>query len=147
MDCPLYHYSGIFVSCAFVFFFKQKTAYEMRISDWSSDVCSSDLTGLELLGRGLLVLQRGLERLDVRGDLGLDVVGDLVAVVGQELLGGVDETVGLVARLDGFLALAFLVGVLLGLFDHPVDVVDLKSVICVKRRSVLVDFGVLSTFY
>src|SRR3546814_11373708 len=28
-----------------VFFFKQKTAYEMRISDWSSDVCSSDLVG------------------------------------------------------------------------------------------------------
>src|SRR3546814_4514615 len=27
------------------FFFKQKTAYEMRISDWSSDVCSSDLRG------------------------------------------------------------------------------------------------------
>src|SRR3546814_6674803 len=31
-----------FSSC--VFFFKQKTAYEMRISDWSSDVCSSDLS-------------------------------------------------------------------------------------------------------
>src|SRR3546814_20110623 len=30
--------------CVF-FFFKQKTAYEMRISDWSSDVCSSDLRG------------------------------------------------------------------------------------------------------
>src|SRR3546814_14308921 len=30
--------------CCF-FFFKQKTAYEMRISDWSSDVCSSDLHG------------------------------------------------------------------------------------------------------
>src|SRR3546814_8075336 len=29
--------------CCYVFFFKQKTAYEMRISDWSSDVCSSDL--------------------------------------------------------------------------------------------------------
>src|SRR3546814_6079266 len=29
--------------CRYVFFFKQKTAYEMRISDWSSDVCSSDL--------------------------------------------------------------------------------------------------------
>src|SRR3546814_327241 len=29
--------------CYFFFFFKQKTAYEMRISDWSSDVCSSDL--------------------------------------------------------------------------------------------------------
>src|SRR3546814_4330843 len=27
----------------YLFFFKQKTAYEMRISDWSSDVCSSDL--------------------------------------------------------------------------------------------------------
>src|SRR3546814_11347011 len=31
-----------FIFCVF-FFFKQKTAYEMRISDWSSDVCSSDL--------------------------------------------------------------------------------------------------------
>src|SRR3546814_1273042 len=30
----------------YVFFFKQKTAYEMRISDWSSDVCSSDLQPL-----------------------------------------------------------------------------------------------------
>src|SRR3546814_3578550 len=29
----------------YFFFFKQKTAYEMRISDWSSDVCSSDLRG------------------------------------------------------------------------------------------------------
>src|SRR3546814_2910187 len=29
----------------FVFFCKQKTAYDMRISDWSSDVCSSDLAG------------------------------------------------------------------------------------------------------
>src|SRR3546814_2656280 len=37
----------IFVLIDFVFFFfKQKTAYEMRISDWSSDVCSSDLPGL-----------------------------------------------------------------------------------------------------
>src|SRR3546814_17651160 len=31
-----------------VFFFKQKTAYELRISDWSSDVCSSDLEELQL---------------------------------------------------------------------------------------------------
>src|SRR3546814_5051436 len=30
----------------FIFFFKQKTAYDMRISDWSSDVCSSDLRGV-----------------------------------------------------------------------------------------------------
>src|SRR3546814_2073539 len=34
-----------FVCFSFFFFFKQKTAYEMRISDWSSDVCSSDLLG------------------------------------------------------------------------------------------------------
>src|SRR3546814_6751729 len=33
-----------------MFFFKQKTAYEMRISDWSSDVCSSDLTRYRTLG-------------------------------------------------------------------------------------------------
>src|SRR3546814_7324830 len=33
----------------FIFFFKQKTAYEMRISDWSSDVCSSDLLALRYL--------------------------------------------------------------------------------------------------
>src|SRR3546814_10206658 len=31
------------IACWVFFFFKQKTAYEMRISDWSSDVCSSDL--------------------------------------------------------------------------------------------------------
>src|SRR3546814_9839909 len=34
----------LFIVCVTFFFFKQKTAYEMRISDWSSDVCSSDLT-------------------------------------------------------------------------------------------------------
>src|SRR3546814_14246293 len=38
-------YVGLILLCSVVlfFFFKQKTAYEMRISDWSSDVCSSDL--------------------------------------------------------------------------------------------------------
>src|SRR3546814_2897314 len=34
----------------FIFFFKQKTAYEMRISDWSSDVCSSDLLAVTAFG-------------------------------------------------------------------------------------------------
>src|SRR3546814_10903549 len=42
------------------FFFKQKTAYEMRISDWSSDVCSSDLRVRE---QGVL----DLSRVDVEG--------------------------------------------------------------------------------
>src|SRR3546814_6973037 len=47
------------------FFFKQKTAYEMRISDWSSDVCSSDLVigvqdeqQIQCLGRHRVELQR-----------------------------------------------------------------------------------------
>src|SRR3546814_3897903 len=34
---------SLYTFYSFFFFFKQKTAYEMRISDWSSDVCSSDL--------------------------------------------------------------------------------------------------------
>src|SRR3546814_15558986 len=40
-------YVCLFFSLLFFFFFKQKTAYEMRISDWSSDVCSSDLLLLQ----------------------------------------------------------------------------------------------------
>src|SRR3546814_17776288 len=42
--------------CLFLYFFlfKQKTAYEMRISDWSSDVCSSDLRSWRI-GRNVLV--------------------------------------------------------------------------------------------
>src|SRR3546814_11417347 len=39
------------VCSSFFFFFKQKTAYEMRISDWSSDVCSSDLSKHEPKGK------------------------------------------------------------------------------------------------
>src|SRR3546814_1097255 len=35
--------SSLYLFWLLFFFFKQKTAYEMRISDWSSDVCSSDL--------------------------------------------------------------------------------------------------------
>src|SRR3546814_6117502 len=40
-----------------MFFFKQKTAYDVRISDWSSDVCSSDLGGL--LSRSRRMARRG----------------------------------------------------------------------------------------
>src|SRR3546814_3122137 len=54
---------GCYVRLLFLFFFfKQKTAYEMRISDWSSDVCSSDLL------HHVLKLLRG------RPPLGVDVV-------------------------------------------------------------------------
>src|SRR3546814_13439189 len=44
----------------FFFFFKQKTAYELRISDWSSDVCSSDLQFVKGADTGLAL---GLPRL------------------------------------------------------------------------------------
>src|SRR3546814_7798361 len=47
-------------SCWF-FFFKQKTAYEMRISDWSSDVCSSDLGDIAP-DRGPRAADRGARR-------------------------------------------------------------------------------------
>src|SRR3546814_2294704 len=53
------------------FFFKQKTAYEMRISDWSSDVCSSDLS--ETILRNLRVLATD-QRMDALGDDGKPVV-------------------------------------------------------------------------
>src|SRR3546814_5710509 len=46
-------------NCVLFFFFKQKTAYEMRISDWSSDVCSSDLTLLGKPGEQALGLGDG----------------------------------------------------------------------------------------
>src|SRR3546814_5537908 len=41
------------------FFFKQKTAYEMRISDWSSDVCSSDLHPVDMVYAGPIFWDSG----------------------------------------------------------------------------------------
>src|SRR3546814_18977007 len=64
-----------------VFFFKQKTAYEMRISDWSSDVCSSDLLADFQRGRNRAVLARGDAALDLLAD---DVVAHLDAFVADE---------------------------------------------------------------
>src|SRR3546814_14533275 len=48
-----------FVLLLLFFFFKQKTAYEMRISDWSSDVCSSDLRGVRQLPCSAIPLHTG----------------------------------------------------------------------------------------
>src|SRR3546814_10553870 len=42
----------------FFFFFKQKTAYEMRISDWSSDVCSSDLAATQIQLANQIIARR-----------------------------------------------------------------------------------------
>src|SRR3546814_8038600 len=58
------------LNCMFIlwifFFFKQKTEYELRISDWSSDVCSSDLYGSTLpyiaAGCAVIFLRSGVQR-------------------------------------------------------------------------------------
>src|SRR3546814_6644080 len=68
------------------FFFKQKTAYEMRISDWSSDVCSSDLE--EVDGGDVVVLFDLLDVLAQIADRRLVVMQQTmnhVAGVGVEL--------------------------------------------------------------
>src|SRR3546814_1918372 len=79
------------------FFFKQKTAYEMRISDWSSDVCSSDLD-VDGMGDGLAHAQV-VQRLD-----------RLVQVDGAELAGleDVDDRLFVLPRIldPALLALA-----------------------------------------
>src|SRR3546814_20848482 len=80
----------------FVFFFKQKTAYEMRISDWSSDVCSSDL--------GLLLAEVGrLNNISVsQDDLGRALRAEASRYPGQEerVLQFYRETPGAMARLQ-----------------------------------------------
>src|SRR3546814_2194889 len=70
--------------CVCFFFYKQKTAYEMRISDWSSDVCSSDLNYIEAaahiaVGEGLAPIvvdeeDRGKRGLGGPVDIGLDAI-------------------------------------------------------------------------
>src|SRR3546814_4145681 len=103
----------------FFFFFKQKTAYEMRISDWSSDVCSSDLfAGLEhrpeVVGgvRPAAVRARHCGNQPLRGPF--RVLGNAVAVaVGlAELVGGFRDAglrEGAVA-VDGILVVFRIVG-------------------------------------
>src|SRR3546814_5306961 len=82
---------GLFL-CYFVslpclfFFFKQKTAYEMRISDWSSDVCSSDLTVTIVPGYGLAVAraQHALKELAEKlGEKGVTVKYAIHPVAGR----------------------------------------------------------------
>src|SRR3546814_5582929 len=61
----LFWYYIMFDCIGLFFFFKQKTAYEMRISDWSSDVCSSDL-GFQDQEGDHVFLHPGLDRLPAR---------------------------------------------------------------------------------
>src|SRR3546814_8838452 len=96
-----------------MFFFKQKTAYEMRISGWSSDVCSSDLeTNRELIARraGRSIEIVAIAARDRHKDRGVDLsayrweddMGELVAAddvdVVVEVIGGADGPALLLAR-------------------------------------------------
>src|SRR3546814_15726982 len=63
----------------YVFCVKQKTAYEMRISDWSSDVCSSDLP-VDSRRRAAMRRRAELERIDHAGEIGVHI---LAAVSGD----------------------------------------------------------------
>src|SRR3546814_13575666 len=72
----------VFLDVLWCFFFKQKTAYEMRISDWSSDVCSSDL-----LGR---LVEK--EKIDAQArDAALERIEPIDGVVGMSTCGLVIE--------------------------------------------------------
>src|SRR3546814_6484133 len=61
--------------CYNFFFFKQKTAYEMRISDWSSDVCSSDLPDADKSAVAQVLDQNGI-RYDFDNSGGMTVGED-----------------------------------------------------------------------
>src|SRR3546814_20327926 len=63
----------------YFFFFKQKTAYEMRISDWSSDVCSSDLR--RLLRRHTFALLRETHQQFLSAPVGIPLEPRIDAVV------------------------------------------------------------------
>src|SRR3546814_19598371 len=67
----------------YFFFFKQKTAYEMRISDWSSDVCSSDLAAgpQPLLAVAAAVAAAGQEATGLRPNLDFGLATDRKSVV------------------------------------------------------------------
>src|SRR3546814_4635526 len=81
----------------FFFFFKQKTAYEMRISDWSSDVCYSDLVrGCSGAGLAFAVddeLERG-ELAQAHGAAGVELLGRYADLGAEAELLAVDEAGG-----------------------------------------------------
>src|SRR3546814_8491760 len=76
--------------CVCFFFFKQKTAYELRISDWSSDVCSSDLWELGLSETHQTLRMNNLrDKVRVQTDGGLKTGLDVIkaAILGAESFG------------------------------------------------------------
>src|SRR3546814_19270455 len=84
------------VMCCVVFFFKQKTAYDMRISDWSSDVCSSDLHHPAGIKQDCAVAERldrgGVVGDDQQGGPGLSELTDPLETLVDEI--GVPHQIG-----------------------------------------------------
>src|SRR3546814_15531028 len=137
--------------CFVVFFFKQKTAYEMRISDWSSDVCSSDLRrrtkrsgearSAWLAPRTCAALHAWLKRAEIAagpvfrrvhsdGRLGEPLLGQAIARRFKSLAAaaGLEAT-----RVSGH---STRIGMCV---DHVAE--DRKGVVSGKRGSVRVDLG------
>src|SRR3546814_209215 len=83
-----------------LFFFKQKTAYEMRISDWSSDVCSSDLfAGADWSYDALRRTYDAIEEIAV-GELGLDVYPNQIEVITAEQMLDAYASIGMPLMYD-----------------------------------------------
>src|SRR3546814_3312415 len=83
----------LYIRTCYIFFCKQKTAYEVRISDWSSDVCSSDLLG-DVVGHRLQQRITLLQRHVAGGHHGTEQDLDVDLVVGAVDAGGVVDGVG-----------------------------------------------------
>src|SRR3546814_1393095 len=73
------------------FFYKQKTAYEMRISDWSSDVCSSDLSILS--ARVVDGLSEAMSHINTHGSHHTDAIVTENAEKAEAFLNGVDSAI------------------------------------------------------
>src|SRR3546814_12937503 len=139
------------------FFFKQKTAYEMRISDWSSDVCSSDLIVERVVGRQrVLILLIGLEFGTRR--LGDDVLRNDAPARAEKAVApvpiapvGEGENRRLVDVLQHVVAAAHVaverrisdrhLRLVAGAEHHRTELVDRKSAVEGKSASVRVDLG------
>src|SRR3546814_9212040 len=81
-----------------IFFFKQKTEYEMRISDWRSDVCSSDLALEVILGQGSVRLVNGA---DAAGQLNM-ISDDIIVATAEAIadVGAATSTAAINTRLE-----------------------------------------------
>src|SRR3546814_12290090 len=82
-----------------VVFFKQKTAYEMRISDWSSDVCSSDLLGNIEFGLEVAGMPKVERRERARHYIDLVGLSSFEHSYPHQLSGGMQQRVGIARAL------------------------------------------------